>query len=152
MNVNEKKNELNTEKKRNGKIITENENIDEVHSLKRFPLKKLETETTSNNLFDSAKKETKKIDVKSQTLVIEVISSTLPLGEILRVGPTGLEHGRRKARDGVAFFGFEEESDENVKYFFNASPKWITSFRRRKTSSTGGSTESTSKSASTATT
>ena len=149
MNVNEKKSELNTEKKRNGKIITENENIDEVHSLKRFPLKKLETET---NMFDSAKKEPKRIDVKSQTLVIEVISSTLPLGEILRVGPTGLEHGRRKARDGVAFFGFEEESDENVKYFFNASRKWITSFRRRKTSSTGGSTESTSKSASTATT
>jgi hypothetical protein len=148
MNMNEKKSELNTEKKRNGKIITENENIDEVHSLKRFPLKKLETET---NMFDSAKKEPKRIDVKSQTLVIEVISSTLPLGEILRVGPTGLEHGRRKARDGVAFFGYEEE-DENVKYFFNASPKWITSFRRRKTSSTGGSTESTSKSASTATT
>lgn len=121
-NINEKKNELNTEKKRNGKIITDNENIDETHNLKLFPkMKKLETENNSN-IFETEKKEEekKKIEkIKSKILIIEVISSIIPIGEILRIGPTGLENGKRNAKDGVTYFGYEEEAEDNVKYFYN---------------------------------
>ena len=121
--MNEKKNELNTEKKRNGKIITENENIDEIHNLKQFPkMKKLETENNSNNIFEIEKtEEKKKINEKitSKILIIEVISSIIPIGEILKIGPTGLENGKRNAKDGITFFGYEEENEDNVKLFYN---------------------------------
>ena len=120
--MNEKKNELNTEKKRNGKIITENENIDEIHNLKQFPkMKKLETENNSNNIFETEKTEEKKIKInekiKSKNLIIEVISSIIPIGEILKISPTGLENGKRNAKDGITFFGYEEDNEDNVKLF-----------------------------------
>jgi hypothetical protein len=120
--MNEKKNELNTEKKRNGKIITENENIDEIHNLKQFPkMKKLETENNSNNIFETEKTEEKKIKInekiKSKILIIEVISSIIPIGEILKINPTGLENGKRNAKDGITFFGYEEDNEDNVKYY-----------------------------------
>ena len=120
--MNEKKNELNTEKKRNGKIITENENIDEIHNLKQFPkMKKLETENNSNNIFETEKTEEKKIKInekiKSKILIIEVISSIIPIGEILKISPTGLENGKRNAKDGIIFFGYEEDNEDNVKYY-----------------------------------
>ena len=138
--MNEKKNELNTEKKRNGKIITENENIDEIHNLKQFPkMKKLETENNSNNIFETEKTEEKKIKInekiKSKILIIEVISSIIPIGEILKISPTGLENGKRNAKDGITFFGYEEDNEDNVKLFiynFINSLKWIISFPQKK--------------------
>ena len=85
-------------------------------------MKKLETENNSNNIFETEKtEEKKKINEKitSKNLIIEVISSIIPIGEILKIGPTGLENGKRNAKDGITFFGYEEENEDNVKLFYN---------------------------------
>ena len=83
-------------------------------------MKKLETENNSNNIFETEKKEEekKKINekIKSKILIIEVISSLIPMGEILKIGPTGLENGKRNAKDGITYFGYEEDNEDNVKY------------------------------------
>ena len=85
-------------------------------------MKKLETENNSNNIFETEKtEEKKKINEKitSKNLIIEVISSIIPIGEILKIGPTGLENGKRNAKDGITFFGYEEENEDTVKLFYN---------------------------------
>ena len=100
-------------------------------------MKKLETENNSNNIFEIEKtEEKKKINEKitSKNLIIEVISSIIPIGEILKIGPTGLENGKRNAKDGITFFGYEEENEDNVKLIliiFN-SLKWIILFPQKK--------------------
>jgi hypothetical protein len=35
--------------------------------------------------------------------------------EILKIGPKGLETGKRKKKDGFTFFGYEEENEDNVR-------------------------------------
>ena len=60
----------------------------------------------------------KEFSKKCKILNIELISSCFePKGLILKIGPQGYEKSLRKEKDGITYFGYEEELQENQKVF-----------------------------------
>ena len=55
---------------------------------------------------------------KCKILNVELISSCFePKGLILKIGPHGYENSLRKEKDGITYFGYEEEITENKEVF-----------------------------------
>jgi hypothetical protein len=114
-------NEITTEKKRNIRIDTEAENLEE---LNRFKLENINLdkenlseafEKVENHNFDNLSK-ISEVSKKSKILNIELISSCFePKGLILKINPYGYENSLRKENDGLTYFGYEEQQ-ENVRY------------------------------------
>ena len=66
-----------------------------------------------NNNFDNISK-INEISKNSKILNIELISSCFePKGLILKIGPYVYEKSLRKERDGITYFGYEEQFDKN---------------------------------------
>ena len=60
----------------------------------------------------------KEFSKKCKILNIELISSCFePKGLILKIGPQGYEKSLRKEKDGITYFGYEEEITENKEVF-----------------------------------
>ena len=63
------------------------------------------------NNFDNISK-IDEVSKKCKILNIELISSCFePKGLILNIGPYGYENSLRKEKDGVTYFGYEEQLD-----------------------------------------
>ena len=57
------------------------------------------------------------VSKKSRILNIELISSCFePKGLILKIGPYGYENSLRKEKDGITYFGYEEQIDKVNKF------------------------------------
>lgn len=69
-----------------------------------------------NNNFDNISK-INEVSEKSRILNIELISSCFePKGLILKIGPYGYENSLRKEKDGITYFGYEEQIDKVNKF------------------------------------
>ena len=75
-----------------------------------------DTKNKNNNLENISK--IKEISKKCKILNVELISSCFePKGLILKIGPHGYENSLRKEKDGITYFGYEEEITENKEVF-----------------------------------
>lgn len=92
--------------------------------------------TTSQNILTTDQKEKKEEDnfdlqfnpfilpnsfieknIKSPNLHLEVINSwILPKGLILKITPQGLENSLRQKKDGISYFGFQDDIDQSPPY------------------------------------
>ena len=76
----------------------------------------MENDNIDNNNFDNISK-INEVSKKSKILHIELISSCFePKGLILKIGPYGYENSLRKEKDGITYFGYEEQLD-NVNWY-----------------------------------
>ena len=106
--------------------MTETANLENLNKAKIENLK-LERSNLSE-IFENIDKNNKnfenvsKIDEVSKNakiLNIELISSYFePKGLILRITPYGYEKSLRKENDGITYFGYEENQEDNVSQFF----------------------------------
>ena len=110
---------MKTKKKKNtNKLITDSENIEDIknHVLKT-PNLNFQKEDNIKNLLDEEKNDIERIkDVmdKSKILKIEIISSSIePKGNSLIINPLGLIDSKREEKDGITFFGYEDNKNKN---------------------------------------
>ena len=76
----------------------------------------MENDNIDNNNFDNISK-INEVSKKSKILHIELISSCFePKGLILKIGPYGYENSLRNEKDGITYFGYEEQLD-NVNWY-----------------------------------
>ena len=107
---------------KNGKIITENENYEELTStqIKNHNNIVREVFPAQNNELNPITEEQHPISnlqdtEKAPILNIEVISSsTDPKGTLLQINAKGLVNSQRNANDGISYFGYEEGNKVNT--------------------------------------
>ena len=86
------------------KINLENINIGKENLKEAF-------EKEDKNSFDKISK-INEVSKNSKILNLELISSSFePTGLVLKIGPFGYEKSLRKAKDGITYFGYEEQLD-----------------------------------------
>ena len=109
---------MKTSKKKNtNKLITDSENIDDIknHVLKT-PKLNFEKDENMKNLLNEEKNDIERIkDImdKSKILKIEIISSSIePKGNSLIINPLGLTDSKRDEKDGITFFGYEDNKNK----------------------------------------
>ncbi len=112
---------MKTNKKKNtNKLITDSENIDDIknHVLKT-PNLNFEKDENIKNLLNEEKNDIERIkDVmdKSKILKIEIISSSIePKGNCLIINPLGLTESKREEKDGITYFGYEDNNKNKNK-------------------------------------
>lgn len=137
-----KANEINTEKKNSKNIlITDTDNFDDMKQFKfsnlnlisKSNLLKTYQKTDNSDTLETKKFEKEKskkisetisqinkVRKKAGTLNIEVISSSYePKGLLLKISPLGYENSKRKIKDGITYFGYEENEElkkANIDY------------------------------------
>ena len=105
------------------KIKLENLNIGKENLSKAFDkideIEKDNMNINNINTFDNISK-INDVSKKCKILNIELISSLFePKGLILKIGPLGYEKSLREEKDGITYFGYEEQQDkEKVNNFF----------------------------------
>ena len=105
------------------KIKIENLNIGKENLSKAFDkideIEKDNMNMNNINTFDNISK-INDVSKKCKILNIELISSLFePKGLILKIGPLGYEKSLREEKDGITYFGYEEQQDkEKVNNFF----------------------------------
>ena len=105
------------------KIKLENLNLGKENLSKAFDkideIEKDNMNINNTNTFDNISK-INDVSKKCKILNIELISSLFePKGLILKIGPLGYEKSLREEKDGITYFGYEEQQDkEKVNNFF----------------------------------
>ena len=99
------------------KIKFENINLGKENLSEAFAkAEKDDTKNKNNNIANISK--IKEFSKKCKILNVELISSCFePKGLILKIGPHGYENSLRKEKDGITYFGYEEEITENKEVF-----------------------------------
>jgi hypothetical protein len=118
----------------NNKIGTDSENYEEYKAskLKNININNnLIYNNVSNNLQYGLEgneiDKIKEVFSKSKNLKIEIISSSIgPQSSILIINPLGLENGKRNIKDGISYFGYEENiTNPTIDYLINPRDKQI---------------------------
>ena len=114
-------NEITTEKKKSSHLVTEQEDLEQLNKIKLESINK----ENLTEIFEKIGKENinsiskiNQVSKESKILKVELISSCFePTGLILKITPFGYEKSLRKDKDGITYFGYEEQYDNKVNIF-----------------------------------
>jgi len=114
-------NEITTEKKKSSRLVTEQEDLEQLNKIKLESINK----ENLTEIFEKIGKENvnsiskiNQVSKESKILKVELISSCFePTGLILKITPFGYEKSLRKDKDGITYFGYEEQYDNKVNIF-----------------------------------